>query len=89
MEIDDEGLFWICLFLVLSVFRSGIPKKGEARVLYGLDREYPAVAVVNLGPDPGQQKDTFVRENELEDRDMARENVRSGIAGKTHLTSSE
>ena len=89
MEIDDEGLFWICLFLVLSVFRSGIPKKGEARVLYGLDREYPAVALVNLGPDPGQQKDTFVRENELEDRDMARENVRSGIAGKTHLTSSE
>lgn len=69
------------LFLFVLFFRSGIPKKGQARVLYGLDREFPAVAVVNLGPNPAQQPDDYVKQNELEERDVLRENVRCGIAG--------
>ncbi|XP_057379571.1 LOW QUALITY PROTEIN: cytosol aminopeptidase-like [Daphnia carinata] len=59
---------------------SGVPKKGKARVLYGLDREFPAVAVVNLGPNPSNHAAIFQKDNVLEERDTARENLRCGIA---------
>lgn len=50
-------------------------------MLYGLDREFPAVAVVNLGPNPLDDSGIFQKENILEERDTARENLRCGIAG--------
>ncbi len=50
-------------------------------MLYGLDREFPAVAVVNLGPDPTGDAANYQKENVLEERDTARENLRCGIAG--------
>merc|ERR1712136_651991 len=46
---------------------SGVPKKGQARVLFGLDREFPAVAVVNLGPDSTEGKLQFQKDDEIED----------------------
>ena len=62
-------------------FRSGVPKKGKARVLYGLDREFPAVAVVNLGPNPLEDAANYQKNNVLEERDTVKENLRCGIAG--------
>lgn len=62
-------------------FRSGVPKKGQAKVLYGLDREFPAVAVVNLGPDPKQETKKYATDSQLENRDLVKENLRCGIAG--------
>merc|ERR1712179_140674 len=59
---------------------SGVPKKGQARVFYGLDREFPAVAVVNLGPDSTQGKLKFQKDDEIEERDTYKENLRCGIA---------
>lgn len=50
-------------------------------MLYGLDREFPAVAVVNLGPNPSDNAAIFQKDNVLEERDTARENLRCGIAG--------
>ena len=64
-----------------ALWRSGAPKKGEARVLYGIDREFPAVAVVNLGPDPQHQPQHYATENQLEECDTARENLRNAVAG--------
>lgn len=78
-------MFWSWVFLLIvsaSYYRSGVPKKGQARVLYGLDREFPAVAVVNLGPNPSNEAASFQRDNVLEERDTARENLRCGIAGR-------
>jgi len=59
---------------------SGVPKKGQARVLFGLDREFPAVAVVNLGPDSTEGKLQFQKDDEIEERDTFKENLRCGIA---------
>lgn len=78
-------MFWFWVFLLTvsaSYYRSGVPKKGQARVLYGLDREFPAVAVVNLGPNPSNEAASFQRDNVLEERDTAKENLRCGIAGR-------
>jgi hypothetical protein len=50
-------------------------------VLYGIDREFPAVAVVNLGPDPASDESKFRKDNELEDRDTVKENLRNAIGG--------
>ena len=44
-------------------------------MLYGLDEEYPSIAVVSLG-----KKGTGY--NELEELDEGRENVRRAVAGK-------
>ncbi len=58
-------------------------------MLYGIDREFPAVAVVNLGLDPASDASKFRKENELEDRDTAKENLRNAIGGwQTVLNSS-
>lgn len=50
-------------------------------MLYGLDREFPAVAVVNLGLNPSNNAAAFQKDNVFEERDTARENLRCGIAG--------
>lgn len=50
-------------------------------MLYGLDREFPAVAVVNLGPDPKQETAQYEVASQMENRDLAKENLRCGIAG--------
>ena len=55
--------------------RSGLGKKGKTRVFYGLDPEYPSIAVVNLG----KKGASF---SELEELDEGRENVRKAVAGK-------
>jgi hypothetical protein len=41
-------------------------------VLYGIDREFSAVAAVNLDLDPAGDATKFRKENELEDRDTAK-----------------
>ena len=58
-----------------------MPKKGGARVIYGLDAEFPAVAVVNLGPDPDRNADQYVNDDVKEERDTLKENLRCGVAG--------
>lgn len=58
-----------------------MPKKGGARVIYGLDAEFPAVAVVNLGPDPTQNADQYVKDDVKEERNTLKENLRCGVAG--------
>ena len=50
-------------------------------MLYGLDREFPAVAVVNLGPNPLEDAANYQKNNVLEERDTVKENLRCGIAG--------
>ena len=50
-------------------------------MLYGLDREFPAVAVVNLGPNPLDDAANYQKNNVLEERDTVKENLRCGIAG--------
>lgn len=52
-------------------------------MLYGLDREFPAVAVVNLGPNPSNDAANYPKDNVLEERDTVKENLRCGIAGRT------
>lgn len=68
-------------FFKFIYFRSGVPKKGGARVIYGLDAEFPAVAVVNLGPDPEQNAGQYVKNDVNEERDTLKENLRCGVAG--------
>ncbi|XP_013778400.1 cytosol aminopeptidase-like [Limulus polyphemus] len=49
-------------------------KKGKNRIFYGLDKEYPCVSVVGLGP----KNAGF---NELEEIEEQRENIRIGVSG--------
>ena len=61
---------------IFPPYRSGLSdRKGKCRVFYGLDPDFPMVAVVSLGK-------RGVGFNELEEVDEGRENVRIGVAGK-------
>ena len=50
-------------------------------MVYGVDAEFPAIAIVNLGPEPSTCAGHYEKENSLEERDTLRENVRSAVAG--------
>ena len=52
-------------------------------MLYGIDGEFPAVAIVNLGRDPKSSAGAafYEKENLLEELDTCRENVRCAVAG--------
>ena len=52
-------------------------KSGEARLFYDITEDNAHIAVVGLGPKPGEVPDN---ETVLEDIDVARQNVRSAAA---------
>lgn len=62
--------------LFLLHFRAGRKlKTGKSRVLYGLDGNYSAVAVANLGKQD-------VGYDEVEQLDQGKENIRAAVASE-------
>ena len=66
------------IFLIFVLYRSGGKvKKGESRLFYDITEDHAHVALVGLGPKPGE-----IPPNQLvvEDIDVARQHVRSAAA---------